>query len=886
MNVRFFVKAMLVLMILSISATFVASCSNDDTQTTPADIEQERECYTNEDCPIGTCCDANGTCGTCGIPSDGDSPDNFDGVCISDSDCDDGVFCNGAERCVSGQCVQGTPPNCDDGIDCTADSCDEEQKSCIHTPDNSVCSDGNACNGEEICDPTSGCVDGTPLECNDGFDCTTDSCDPESGCVYETDDSMCDDGIECTNDVCKVGSGCVNEPIDSACDDSIDCTEDICDATLGCRHVPKHSLCDDGKACTEDACNPETGCTNVPNDAQCPMDKICRPNDSSADENGCIDRPACMSDEECDDGQYCNGVEKCVNNVCVNGQAVKCDDGISCTIDVCNEETDSCDFQPQDSFCDDGNVCNGAETCQPENPAHNENGCVAGEALVCNDGIDCTSDSCDPVNGCVFEPNHGMCDDGVDCTVDTCSIEARGCVHEPKDSACDDGIDCTIDFCNRTSGCTHTVDDSACNDGFACTDEHCDETRGCIYTTHNDRCDDGIACTENTCVRGRGCVYNPDDSMCPPDEICDTSEGCRVPPECETDEDCSDGNLCNGIEKCVDGFCQNGEPPVCDDGIDCTVDSCNPQTGCVYEPDDSACVDNDVCTSDICDPQQGCRNPVDKDSDNDGYIDKNCPGGDDCNDNNDAIHPGQQEVCSDGLDNNCDGLTDEEDEAVCGNCGGSCPDGQYCCHNVCVDLNTDDNNCGACDNACGAGMRCWDRVCRPASHPCFAAIDNLITSDFSQQFSYSGHNDNFNPNGSSSCDIDLDGPDLVWAFKKNANEPVTVYLYPPGSDDITDEYLYVVSDCFDMNSCIAYKKSLNWNQVTLPAGAPEHIYFAIADWDYPPMPDGYNREIKIKYNDDGGCRDTTEFTATASFVLLVLLSIRSLRRRRKAATWE
>lgn len=43
--------------------------------------------------------------------------------------------------------------------------------------------------------------------------------------------------------------------------------------------------------------------------------------------------------------------------------------------------------------------------------------------------------------------------------------------------------------------------------------------------------------------------------------------------------------------------------------------------------------------------------------DKDGYCDKHT-GGDDCNDNRSDIHPGAKQVC-DGIDNNCDGATDE-----------------------------------------------------------------------------------------------------------------------------------------------------------------------------------------------------------------------------------
>jgi hypothetical protein len=45
------------------------------------------------------------------------------------------------------------------------------------------CSDGDVCDGEETCDPTTGCQEGTPLVCDDGDACTTDTCSPASGCA-------------------------------------------------------------------------------------------------------------------------------------------------------------------------------------------------------------------------------------------------------------------------------------------------------------------------------------------------------------------------------------------------------------------------------------------------------------------------------------------------------------------------------------------------------------------------------------------------------------------------------------------------------------------------------------------------------------------------------
>jgi len=51
----------------------------------------------------------------------------------------------------------------------------------------------------------------------------------------------------------------------------------------------------------------------------------------------------------------------------------------------------------------------------------------------------------------------------------------------------------------------------------------------------------------------------------------------------------------------------------------------------------------------------GC---IDNDGDDYGI---NCPKGTDCNDYNPLMNPGLYEVCKDGVDNNCNGLTDEKD---------------------------------------------------------------------------------------------------------------------------------------------------------------------------------------------------------------------------------
>jgi hypothetical protein len=70
-----------------------------------------------------------------------------------------------------------------------------------------------------------------------------------------------------------------------------------------------------------------------------------------------------------------------------------------------------------------------------------------------------------------------------------------------------------------------------------------------------------------------------------------------VPIGCTDNIQCDDGNTCNGSETCQDGSCIAGTAISCDDGIACTVDSCDPASGCVNNDDNcniAACGDR-VC---------------------------------------------------------------------------------------------------------------------------------------------------------------------------------------------------------------------------------------------------------------------------------------------------
>jgi len=292
-----------------------------------------------------SCNEAKDSCASSGNPCNPDTTvcnektdtcDSLPEGCKSDAECDDGIFCNGVETCnayakasggttppVVGVCQDGIPVDCNDGLDCTIDSCNEAMDKCDHAPDNAVCDDGDFCNGNEVCDPVKGCLDGTAVSCaDDGLFCNgTESCN-------EAADSCQSSGNPCTPDitVCNEKTDTC-DPLPDGCDSDAECDDGIfCNGVETCNAYAKASGttppvtgvcqpgipvdCNDGVDCTVDACNEEKdSCVNTANDEYCQ-----------------------------DDGKFCNGTEFCD---AVNGCISTGDPCAAGT--VCNEEKDSCD---------------------------------------------------------------------------------------------------------------------------------------------------------------------------------------------------------------------------------------------------------------------------------------------------------------------------------------------------------------------------------------------------------------------------------------------------------------------------------------------------------------------------------------------------------------
>jgi len=75
-----------------------------------------------------------------GSPDSGLEPDGAPPVsCEGDAECDDDNPCNGVESCVGGECEPGVDVVCDDGIECTADTCEGTSGDCVSLPDHERC---------------------------------------------------------------------------------------------------------------------------------------------------------------------------------------------------------------------------------------------------------------------------------------------------------------------------------------------------------------------------------------------------------------------------------------------------------------------------------------------------------------------------------------------------------------------------------------------------------------------------------------------------------------------------------------------------------------------------------------------------------------------------
>ncbi len=307
-------------------------------------------------------CEVGGVCYSAGDASPGDpckqcipgtSQTQFSAA--PGKPCEDGDLCTVGETCSGGKCQGGGPKDCSAlSSACGTAACEKSTGTCVVTPKNSPCDDGDVCTASDHC--TAGKCVGTAKDCSP-FDtaCTVGTCQ-NGTCTAVPKVGGCDDGDACTlNDAC-VGTKCVGTTLNCSQMDN-DCGTGACKDGV-CLVTPKLGSvgCNDGNGCTfNDKCvaglcvGTAVNCSSL--DGVCAVG-VCDPATTGCTLQYFASTVACTDGDGCTLDDHCDGAGKC------SGTALVCKPtGDPCSVSYCGGG------KCQISAAGDGNPCNDNSTC-------------------------------------------------------------------------------------------------------------------------------------------------------------------------------------------------------------------------------------------------------------------------------------------------------------------------------------------------------------------------------------------------------------------------------------------------------------------------------------------------------------------------------------------
>ena len=232
--------------------------------------------------------------------------------------------------------------------------------------------------------------------CDDGDDCTLDTCDPVTGACSNTPAT---NGTQCT--VGMDPGSCQDGACLGLCE-GVDCSSgNECIADGSC--VPQTGSCSNSSnlardtPCSNGVCDGEGACVECNSAAQCPGLELSNPCTTVA----CVSK-SCQVANTAGPCEVIPGeAGTCENGECVFAtecqQDINCDDANQCTENSCNLSTGRCESQPlaPDTVCtqDGGTVCDGVGACVE---------CNSNDQ--CGDSTECTIESCGANNTCTYDP--------------------------------------------------------------------------------------------------------------------------------------------------------------------------------------------------------------------------------------------------------------------------------------------------------------------------------------------------------------------------------------------------------------------------------------------------------------------------------------------------